>query len=623
MSPTEKTNPASENKASFNKSVFETLQIIYRPYYLSIFLLIISGFLGRIFLLGNANVIGYWVDTLCKDPKICKTPPEIFLNWSSGDFILLLSVLTAVGFLMTAAFRIGLSRVSAQAVSGFYDEVTLRTSRFPMSFFDKSPAGRIITRFSSDYGTVFRMFGGPLAEFLAIVFDIIAIIFLITLASPYYLVLVIFIGFLNWKIYLRNRDKLREARRQLSASRSPSIAHFAETTQGATTIRIYARTQDFLNRFLKLDKIFLKEKTNTTKKLISFSIQMSSLTGLMMLLTGVAAYYMTQNKLLSIGAIGVAFGFITLSGNTVQMFFEWLAQFEEALIGVERLDRYLRLPIEKGSRLPVTAQFQTGHPQHTLNAITKNFEPSLKNASIQFNNLWFRYSDSLPFVLKGIHLEIKAGEKIGIIGRTGSGKSSLIQALFHLYPITQGEIQIDQWNAQVDTTRPALINELDLDQFRTLMTFISQDPVIFKGTLRDNLSFLGDHQDPELIQSLDRVGLLEWFTSLPEGFDYQLEERGKNLSQGEKQLICMARCLLQKSPIVIMDEATSNVDPQSEEIMVKATQDFFKERTQIIIAHRLSTLQQCDRVVWLEDGLVRQIGSPEQIIPLFQQSHLT
>ena len=613
----------NENNTSFNKSVFETLQIIYRPYYLSITLLIASGFLGRVLLLGNANVIGYWVDTLCIDSKICKAPPALFLNWSSGDFIILLSVITGLGFLMTAAFRIGLSRVSAQAVSGFYDEVTLRTSRFPMSFFDKSPAGRIITRFSSDYGTVFRMFGGPLAEFLAIVFDIIAMIFLITLASPYYLILVIFIGYLNWKVYLLNRDKLREARRQLSASRSPSIAHFAETTQGATTIRIYARTQDFLNRFLKLDKIFLREKTNTTKKLISFSIQMSSLTGLMMLLTGVAAYSMTQNKLLSIGAIGVAFGFITLSGNTIQMFFEWLAQFEEALIGVERLDRYLRLPIEKGSRLPSSAQFQTGHPQHSAKTLSKDFVPNHKNASIHFNNLWFRYSDSLPFVLKGIDLQINAGEKVGIIGRTGSGKSSLIQALFHLYPITQGEILIDQWRAQTDTSRPALVNELDLEQFRTLMTFISQDPVIFKGTLRDNLSFLADHQEHEIIQSLERVGLLEWFTSLPNGLEYTLEERGKNLSQGEKQLICMARCLLQKSPIVIMDEATSNVDPQSEEIMVKATQDFFQERTQIIIAHRLSTLQQCDRVIWLDDGLVRQVGRPEEIIPLFQQSHLT
>ncbi|MNL18478.1 Toxin RTX-I translocation ATP-binding protein [compost metagenome] len=303
------------------------------------------------------------------------------------------------------------------------------------------------------------------------------------------------------------------------------------------------------------------------------------------------------------------------------MFFEWLSQFEEAMIGVERLDQYLRMDLEKGNYLPSSARFPTGHPVYPA-PFEKYLETRKltddRSASVEVQNLWFRYRDDLPWVLKNVNFQVRAGERLGIVGRTGSGKSSLIQALFYLYPLSQGSISINNHNPRMHDDDKGV----DLNLYRKSISFISQEPILFQGTLRFNLDVDQIHTTEELLNVLKQVGLLEWVQSHPDGLDLRIEERGKNLSLGERQLLCMARCLLQDSPIVIMDEATSSVDPQSEEIMVRATEEFFSQRTQIIIAHRLSTLAKCDRILWLQKGEVVDLGPTSEVLPRFKNAEL-
>lgn len=609
-----KSDGESKQEGAYNKTIFETLRFIFRPFLAKIIACLILGLLGRALLLANSNIIGYWVDNL-----VGKETP--FKGFDSVHFIVLLSVMAIAGFIMTLIFRVAFSRLSAKAISIFYDEVTLRTSRLPMSFFDSTPTGRIVTRFSSDYGNVFRLFGGPLAEFISIIFDLIMMVILITVANPIYLIFVVLVGIMNFITYKLNQQKLRSARRELSASRSPSIAHFAETTQGASTIRSFRRQKSFASRFERLDQYFLTQKMNTTRSLIGFSFQMSSLTALLLLITGVSAYFMVEKGWATVGSVGVAFSFIALSGNTVQMFFEWLTQFEEAMIGVERLDQYMRMDLENGSHLPASASFVTGHPVYSQ-AVEKYLEHRRitddRCASVQVNNLWFRYRDDLPWVLKGIHFEVKAGERLGIVGRTGSGKSSLIQALFYLYPLSKGSISINGHSPKLQESTTGL----DLNLYRQSMAFISQEPILFQGNLRFNLDIQNTLSDERIFAVLEQVGLLSWVLAQPGGLLMRIEERGKNLSLGERQLLCMARCLLQEAPIIIMDEATSSVDPQSEEIMVKATEEFFSDRTQIIIAHRLSTLAKCDRILWLQNGEIVDLGPTNEVLPRFEHAEL-
>ena len=620
MSPSETNSTQGEptEKGSFKKSVYQTLNMAYGPFLGRIFLCLFLGLIGRCLLLGNTNIVGYWIDSTCKAPMICRPVPSFLQDFSDRDYVILLGFMTILGFILTLLFRTIFSRTSAQAVSVIHDEVILRTSRYSMRFFDTTPAGRIITRFSSDYGNVFRYFGGPLAEFISIIMDLILMVLLIAIASPIFLIFVVFIIVMNFSVYRWNRDRLRKVRRELSASRSPSIAHFAETTQGASTIRSFLRQTSFKTRFTRLDRYFLDQKKRTFKNMVGFSFQMNSLSSLLLLITGISSYYLIQKGILSIGSVGVAFSFIVLSGNSVQMFFEWLAQSEEAMIGVERLDHYLHRPLEPGSYLPSSAHFKTAHPVYSETIEKYLFSRKLTEKSqavIEARDVWFRYSPELPWVLKNLNFEVKAGERLGVIGRTGSGKSSLIQALFYLYPIEKGEICINGNAPKLKDSGTGL----DLSLYRKSIALISQEPILFQGSLSTNLDPWNKKTTTEMLEVLTRVGLAEWVQTGPEILNRRIEERGKNLSLGERQLLCLARCLLQDAPIVVMDEATSSVDPLSEEIMVKATEELFKGKTQIIIAHRLSTLGQCDRILWLDRGEIKMLGSPQEILKEFEK----
>lgn len=620
-------------RGQYSKQVFETLLLAYRPVLLQSALLVAVGFLGRLLMLANTNMIGYWVDTFCDPTKAqCRPVPQIFRGFSSSGFLAVLVAMTAIGFICTVLYRILFSRLSAIAVSRIYDETTLRTSRQPMSFFDQNPAGRIVTRFSSDYSNVFRLFGGPLAEFFAIIFDLISMLILVCVASPYYIPIIVAIVILNYAIYRANRDRLRVERRELSASRSPSIAHFSETTQGAGIIRVFARQSVFLRRFLDLNDRYLNQRLKTQKAVLGFSLQMSTTTALLLVATGIAGFKMVEMGLVSVGSVGVAFTFIVLSGTGIQMFFEWLAQFEEAMTGVERLDNYLRRPLEPGLKLPATREFATEHPVYSSGeevSLMNSYLTRERAASVQVEDVWLRYGDeSASFVLKGLTFNIRAGEKIGIVGRTGSGKTSFVQALFRLYPLAKGRISISGIEAELTDASTASAAPsgasvtADLSLFRRSISLISQEPTLFRGTVRQNLDLTARVQEPRLLDALARVGLTDWVLEQPLGLDTFVEERGRNLSAGERQLLCMARCLLQDAPIVVMDEATSSVDPQSEEILVRATREFFKDRTQIIIAHRLSTLEDCDRILWLDQGSVRAFDVPSVVLPVFKSTEL-
>lgn len=573
-----------------------------------IILFILLGFIGRGFLLGTSNLIGLWVDHLIKGSEPI---------WQSVPLLHWLIACAVTGLVVTWIYRIGFSDLCALMVSKIYDEVTLRTSRFPMHFFDNNPVGRVITRFSSDYGQVFRLFGGPLAEFLSILFDLIWMFILLSLANYRFLPFLLISVTLHVLIYKKFKPQLKRQRKQLSALRSPSLSHFAESTQGATPIRIFSREDSFKNRFNKLDLDYLKQKQKTVWTSTRFTIWLNILS--LSLYTGLALFSwwgLTHSKI-TIGDMGIAFGLVALSGNTVQMFFEWLAQFEEAIVGLERLDDYLRRPLETGSLLPEQAQFPTPeHQSHRLSKI-QNSEPSDYNAkstpgTIKFENVWFRYSSDLPWVLKNINLELPlSGARVGIIGRTGAGKTTLISSLFQLYPIEKGSLHIGNFTLPYQNVN----SQYRLEDIRSFFGYIPQDPFIFQASLRDNLDPL--HQTTlALIKSLLlRLGKTEWAEQLE---TFAIEEKGKNLSAGEKQILQLARVLIQNRPVLILDEATSNIDPQTEKVMVQVLNQELSHRLQLIVAHRLSTLQSCTHILWLDQGEIYRFGQPSEILAAFK-----
>jgi ABC-type multidrug transport system fused ATPase/permease subunit len=311
---------------------------------------------------------------------------------------------------------------------------------------------------------------------------------------------------------------------------------------------------------------------------------------------------------IGIGQTGVILSFTLLATYTLQMFFEWFSQFEEAMTGVEKMDEYIRLPLEQGMSLPWYSDFSTSQAKKKkplaaseLNLAGPTPEEISTDIHLQVENLYFKYPTSNELILNAISFRLKKGEKLGIIGRTGSGKTTLISALLHLYPIESGVVLINGKN------------EIDVEKHRALFSVISQDQLFLSGTIRDNLDLFRTCSNTEIEKILKQVGLSF-------SLNDTVTEKGQNLSQGEKQLLSLARGLLQKAQIFIFDEATSNVDPHSENLMNKALSSLLADKTQIRIAHRLQTVEDCNQILWLDAGHVKKVGDAKEVLVAFQQT---
>ena len=618
-----------ENDKQFSgkyaNNVFETLRLSFREYKLRVYFLFVLGVIGRVFLLFNTNIMGYWIDSLCVGPQACRPVPYLFASFGRSEYVSTLVVFALIGLVINTIFRVAIARTGTRAVGTLYDEVTIRTSRLPMSFFDSTPVGRIVTRFGSDYGGVNRMAGGPLGEFLCLIFDLVVIVCLTVLASLWFLPIVLLVITANFLVYRRCNIILRKERRSLAQLRGPSIAHFAETVQGATAIKVFGKRSSFVSRFETLLDMLLAQKMATVRAVQAFAFNMTAISSGMLLITGFGGIFLVEHSLISVGSVAVAFTFIMMTTTTTQQFFEWLANMEEALTGVERLDDYLRRPLEAGARLPKATIFNFGELRAAEEeAVTPLCDVDLVKADagsrIVFEKFSLRYRDDLPLVLENLNFTIEPGEFFAVIGRTGSGKSTLISAMFGLYLPEFGRMTIGGCAADY-SMREHTLGRVPLEQFRRKMSLIPQDPNLFRGTLRENLTSKPIISDERLWAILKLIGIATWVTTLhnggQRGLDYVLAEGGKNLSVGERQLVCMARALLQDAPIMIMDEATSSVDPASEELLVRATREQLKHKTRVVVAHRLSTIEGADRVLWLDKGRIRMLGRPKDILPHF------
>jgi len=283
---------------------------------------------------------------------------------------------------------------------------------------------------------------------------------------------------------------------------------------------------------------------------------------------------------------GLALAYVIETSNMSQYAVKQFSEVENLMTSVERVTYYTNLESEPGYKIKTLPPINWPHDGH-----------------VSFRNVALRYYPGGPQVLKNLSFEIQGKTKLGIVGRTGDGKSSIVAALLRM-PEAEGQICIDNIS----------INSIQLQESRKNISVLNQSPVLFSGSIRKNLDPLDKHRDDDLWNVLEEVNLKSLVTFLEGQLDYELLGRGENLSVGERQLICLARTLLQQSKIVILDEPTANVDPNTEKTIWTTVHEKLKNSTVITIAHRLNTVKDCDVILVLREGQMAELDTIEALM---------
>ncbi len=448
----------------------------------------------------------------------------------------------------------------------------------PIRFFDSTPVGRILQRFSRDIESVDIYLQWSFEQFIHCVLQIIVSLILILLVLPLMIFVIAPTLLFYYRLQNDYRRPAREAKRLDSVARSPRYAHFKETLVGLPVIRAFHREDWFLSEFFA--RLHHSQRMFYGHYMINrwFSARVPALGGVISLATVTGVALAANATWLESGMAGL----LTIYSMSFWAQLNWgiriFSDIESRMTSVERLKFYSSLESEEKEI------------QQT---------PSLdwpSRGEIRWKEVQARYAPHLPWVLKGVSFDIKSGQKVGIIGRTGSGKSTLFQALYRFIEIESGSIELDG----VD------LSKIPLDRLRKSLAIVPQDPTLFLGTLRSNLDRYNECTDEEIHQALQQTGLDSFVAKLPQGLQSSVQENGANLSQGQRQLLCLARALLLKAKVVLMDEATASVDVQTDSLIQRVIRDSLKETTMIIIAHRLGTIADCDQIIEMKDGLVVQ-----------------
>jgi ABC-type multidrug transport system fused ATPase/permease subunit len=515
--------------------------------------------------------------------------------WSSGKgdheamyYITGYGIISAVSLLLIFTATLCSSVMGYLAAKSIHFNMLACLLRAPVSFYDATPLGRIINRFSRDIDTIDSTL--PRTTYLYIAFSLQALgMFAVICLGTYWFalamvpVIVLFIA-----LQICYRKSSRELKRIDSISKSPIFAQFSESLGGLSTIRAFNVEDDFIKR--SRERIDTNNRVFVLLNLINrwIGIRLDS-TGALILLIAAMLMALTV-KTTSSGLIGLILSYsLSLTGAL-----NWLVRtnvdLEMQMNSVERTQEYTKIESE-------------GERSEGENRLIPSREWPTKG-EIQFENACARYRPGLPLILNSVTVHIKSGERVGICGRTGSGKSSLMNALFRMIELSSGRILIDN----VD------IAQISLTDLRSRITIIPQDPVMFSGTVRTNLDPFEKYDDDLLWKALEAVEMKSVVSSLEGGLLSTVTENGDNFSVGQRQLFCLARAVLRDAKVLVCDEATASVDLQTDELIQQMIRRQFQHCTILTIAHRVETIRDYDKILGLADGQVVEFDTPENLL---------
>ncbi|KAJ2778295.1 hypothetical protein H4R18_004688 [Coemansia javaensis] len=505
-------------------------------------------------------------------------------------YLLIYGALGLVGAAMSSLQSLLLwTRCSVSASTAVHQRMLLGVLRSPMSFFDTTPVGRILNRFSADINKCDTSLPSNLLGLISTAVGVVTSVAVIVFSTPTIFAVFLPLALVYRRIQQRYLACSREVKRLLSTTNSPIVAHFQESVSGAATIRAYGHQP----RFVLENEARIEQNVRVDAMDVWLSrwltLRLETMGNVVMLGTNMLAigtlHYTGYGDA---GLVGLAVTYALQLSNLLSFTVKDYTNLENSMTHAERVFEYSRLPPEAPDviedRRPAAAWPEQG--------------------MVEFRGYSTRYREGLDLVLRDLSFRVLPGQKVGIVGRTGAGKSSLALALFRIVEAASGQILLDGED----------IAQYGLFDVRSRLSIIPQDPVLFAGTVRENLDPFAQYSDQEIWRALELAHLADFVRSKDERLEFAVAQGGENFSVGQRQLICLARALLKRAKVLVLDEATAAIDNATDAIIQQTIRSEFRNCTVLTIAHRLNTIIDSDMVLVVDGGRLAEYDTPENLL---------
>ncbi|XP_031657574.1 ATP-binding cassette sub-family C member 8-like isoform X2 [Oncorhynchus kisutch] len=510
-------------------------------------------------------------------------------GFSHSWYLSVFSVLCCLGIVLCLVTSVAVEWTGLRVAKELHHNLLSKIILAPMRLFETTPLGSILNRFSSDTNTIDQHIPATLECLSRSTLLCVSALGVISYVTPVFLIALVPLAIACYFIQKYFRVASRDLQQLEDSTQLPLLSHFSETVEGLTTIRAFKYEPKFRQRLLEFTDANNIASLFLTAANRWLEVRMEYIGACVVLIAAVASISNSLYNHLSTGLVGLGLTYALMVSNYLNWMVRNLADMEVQLGSVKRINGLLQTEPENYEGLLTASQVPDGWPQQ---------------GEIQIENLSVRYDTTLKPVLKQVNAHISPGQKVGICGRTGSGKSSFSLAFFRMVDMFEGRIIIDD----ID------IAKLPLQTLRSRFSIILQDPILFSGTIRFNLDPEMKATDDMLWEALDIAQLKPVVKTLPGGLDATVTEGGENFSQGQRQLFCLARAFVRKSSILIMDEATASIDMATESILQKVVMTAFADRTVVTIAHRVHTILKADLVIVMKRGLILEYDRPQALL---------
>ena len=522
-------------------------------------------------------------------PVLTKIAIDDYIANVDYDGLLLICILLFSSLLLQAAVQFFLTYfmqyLGQKVLFDLRTQIFNHTQKLALKFFDKTPIGRLVTRATNDVEALGELFSSGIVMVFSDVFIIIWIlVFMFFMDFSLSLVTLSVLPVLIYGTFLFKR-KARESYRDVRLHLARLNSYMQEHVTGMSIVQIFNKEKDGLKKFSNINKDY---RTANIKSVFYYAVFFPSVELLSSIALGLIIWYGGGEVVQGSIQIGVLFAFIQFT----EMFFRPIRDLSEKY-------NIMQTAMASSERI-----FKLLDNDTFVKNPDKPIQLSNVRGQVDFKNVWFAYNKE-DYVLKDISFSINPGETVAIVGHTGAGKTSIINILTRFYDINKGSILLDGIN----------IEKLDKRELRKYVSMVLQDVFLFSGNIESNINLNNDSIDKgRILKAAAAVGADKFIEALPDKYDEEVKERGATLSVGQKQLISFARALAYDPHILILDEATSSVDTETEHLIQKAIEKLLVGRTAIVIAHRLSTIQSADKIIVLHKGEVRETGNHQELL---------